>query len=64
MKNGWLTIQEVAARLGVSNRRVQCLVLYCRISVARRLGRAWAIPANFRVSLANHGPKPTWAERL
>jgi len=41
--------EAAAARLGITMRRVQILCEQGRIPGAQRIGRTWAIPANFKV---------------
>lgn len=42
--NGYLRIKEVAARWGLSERRVNTLCLQGRIPGAIKFGTTWAIP--------------------
>jgi excisionase family DNA binding protein len=47
---------EAAIKLGVSKRRIQILCEQGRIKGARRIGRAWVVPATIRIEPADRGP--------
>lgn len=49
--NGYLTVQEIALKWGVSPRQVQILCKNKRIDGAVRMSRIWIIPED--------APKPT-----
>jgi len=42
----YLSVKEMAAQWGISERRVQVLCEQGRITGVFRLGKSWAIPAN------------------
>lgn len=44
--NGYLKIQEVAQKWGISERRVNALCLEGRLEGAVKFGNTWAIPDN------------------
>jgi hypothetical protein len=46
-----------AAKLGVNLQRMRALLVQRRIPGARRLGRQWFIPENFKVMPGTRGPK-------
>lgn len=46
MLDGYMTINEVAEKWGVSPRRVRAMCLNEQISGAEKLGREWAIPTD------------------
>lgn len=53
--NGYMTVQEVAEKWGVSSRQVQILCKKGRITGAMRMSRIWIIPENAK--------KPTNSKR-
>jgi excisionase family DNA binding protein len=52
-----ISSKEAAARLGVSQLRVQQLCRQRRITGAKLLGRVWMIPADFEIAPGSRGPK-------
>lgn len=44
--NGYITVQEVALKWGITERQVQILCKKNRIQGATRLSRIWIIPEN------------------
>lgn len=44
--NGYLKIQEVAQKWGISERRINALCLEGRLEGAVKFGNTWAIPDN------------------
>lgn len=46
MLAGYVTIQEMSKKWGITPRRIQVLCVTGRIEGAEKFGRAWAIPAN------------------
>lgn len=53
--NGYITVQEVAEKWGVTPRQVQILCKENKIVGAKRMSRIWIIPEN--------APKPTNSKR-
>ena len=46
MELDWITPQQAAEQLGITDRRVQALFANGQINGAVRLGRGWLIPKN------------------
>jgi excisionase family DNA binding protein len=53
-----LSTADAAARLGISQRRLQALLKEGRVKGAERVGRAWLIPDNPQVIGGSRGPEP------
>jgi excisionase family DNA binding protein len=53
-----ITVDEAAARLGVTAIRVRQLCRERRVKGARMVGRTWQIPSDFSVTPGTRGPKP------
>lgn len=51
-----LTIQQAAAQLGVSVRRVQALCAQKRIKGARKAGPVWVLPNKLTIKPGSRGP--------
>lgn len=53
-----IDVAAAAEKLGVVPQRVRALLAKRRIPGARRLGRQWFIPEDFKVTPGTRGPKP------
>jgi hypothetical protein len=51
-----IDVAAAAAKLGVVPQRVRALLAKRRIPGARRLGRLWFIPEDFKVTPGSRGP--------
>jgi excisionase family DNA binding protein len=55
-----ISIAEAAARLGISERRLQTLCAQRRIPGARLVhGRVWELPEHFTITPGSRGPRLT-----
>jgi hypothetical protein len=51
-----IDVAAAAAKLGVVPQRIRALLAKRRIPGARRLGRLWFIPEDFKVTRGSRGP--------
>ncbi|MCL2297712.1 MAG: helix-turn-helix domain-containing protein [Proteobacteria bacterium] len=51
---------EAAARLGISQRRLQALLKEGRVKGAQQVGRSWVIPDNPQITAGTRGPEPVF----
>jgi excisionase family DNA binding protein len=52
-----ISVAEAAARLKLSERRVQILCKQRRIPGAKLIGRIWMLPEEFKITPGTRGPK-------
>ncbi|MDR2173713.1 MAG: helix-turn-helix domain-containing protein [Burkholderiales bacterium] len=55
-----LSTAEAAALLGISQRRLQALLVEGRVKGAQRVGRSWIIPDNPQIYAGSSGPQPAF----